>query len=175
MEYMKYRISRTLDGMRHGRKRGISGNLFTSLIVGGFVAVIVIALVWTNYLPATQQGTSLSFQELSLFGGAASVHSYTVACGGAAQLEIYAQNPTPNPIQIESVTISGSGVTNATVYIAVSNSCLNISEAGISVPAGGDYQLEGYVSAPIAFASTFRCVVIFSNGQVLNQTLIAQS
>ena len=157
------------------RKRAISANLFTGLLVGGFVAVVVIALVWTNYLPATQQGTTLSFQELSLFGGSSSVHSYTATCGGAAQLEIYAQNPTPNPIQIESITISGSGVTNATAYISLSNSCLNISEAGISVPAGGDYQLEGYVSAPLAFASTYKCVVLFSNGQILNQSLIAQS
>jgi hypothetical protein len=156
-------------------KSAISGNLFTSLIVGGFVAVVAIALVWANYLPATQQGTTLSFQELSLFGGPASTHSFTVACGGAAQLEIYAQNPTPNPIAIQNVTIYGNGVVNATVYISLSNSCLTVSEAGVSVPAGGDYQFEGYVNAPLVFLSIYTCVVTFNNGQVLNRTLIAQS
>ena len=165
------------------RKRAISGNLFTSLIVGGFVAVIIIALVWTNYLPPTQQGTQITFQELTLFGGPASTHSYTTTCLGAtaqlqnggAELDLYAQNPTPNPITIQSVTIYGNGVQNATVYVALSNSCLTISEAGVSIPAGGDYQLTAYVSEPLAFASTYICVVLFSNGQILNQSLIAQS
>ena len=50
-----------------------------------------------------------------------------------------------------------------------------MQEAGISVPANGDYKLEGYVSQPLAFASTYRCVITFSNGQELNQSLIAQS
>jgi hypothetical protein len=165
------------------RKSAISGNLFTGLIVGGFVAVIVIALVWTNYLPPTQQGTQITFQELTLFGGPASMHSYTTTCLGAtaqlqnggAELDLYAQNPTPNPITIQNVTIYGNGVQNATVYVALSNSCLTISEAGVSVPAGGDYQLTAYVSESLAFASTYRCVVFFSNGQILNQSLIAQS
>jgi hypothetical protein len=166
-------------------KRGvskISGNLFTALIVGLFVGVIIIALVWTNFLPATQQGTTVNFQELTLYGGPASMHSYTATCLGAtaqlqnggAELDLYAQNPTPNPISLQSVTIYGNGVQNATIYIALSNSCLTISEAGVSVPAGGDYQLSGYVSEPLAFASVYRCVVVFSNGQILNQSLIAQ-
>lgn len=165
------------------RNSAISGNLFTGLIVGGFVAVIVIALVWTNYLPPTQQGTQLTFQELTLFGGPASTHSYTATCLGAtaqlqnggAELDLYAQNPTPNPITIQNVTVYGNGVQNATVYVALSNSCLTVSEAGVSVSAGGDYQLTAYVSEPLAFASTYRCVVYFSNGQILNQSLIAQS
>ncbi len=171
--------------MRLSKRRtsAISGNLFTGLIVGIFVGVVIIALVWTNYLPASQQGTQLSFQELTLFGGPASEHSYTATCAGAtaqlqnggAELELYAQNPTPNPITIQNVTIYGNGVQNATVYIALPNSCLTISEAGVSVPAGGDYQLVSYVSQPLAFATTYRCIVIFSNGQILNQSLIAQS
>lgn len=179
------RLYRTLRGMRLPKRRNgaISGNLFTGLIVGGFVAVVVIALVWSNYLPPTQQGTTLSFQELTLFGGPASTHSYTSICLGAtaqlqnggAEFELYAQNPTPNPITIQNVTISGNGVVNATVYVAAtSNSCLTLSEAGVSVPAGGDYQLDGYVSSPIAFAATYTCVVTFGNGQVLDQSLIAQ-
>jgi len=157
------------------RKGAISNNLFTGLIVGVFVGVVVIALVWTNFLPASQQSTQLSFQELALFGGLASTHSYNVTCAGAAQLELYAQNPTPDPITIQSVTIYGNGVQSATVYIALTNSCLTISEVGVSVPAGGDYQLLGYVNEQLTFASTYRCVVIFSNGQILNQSLIAQS
>ena len=157
------------------RKLAISNNLFTGLIVGIFVGVVVVALLWTNYLPASQQSNQISFQQFALFGGNASTHSFNATCAGAAQLELYAQNPTPNPISIQSVTIYGNGVQNATIYIALTNSCLTISEAGVSVPAGGDYQLLGYVNEQITFTSTYRCIVIFGNGQILNQSLIAQS
>jgi hypothetical protein len=158
------------------RRRGaVSSNIFTGAVVGGFVAVVIIALVWTSFAQAPQQETQLSFQELTLFGGAASNHSFTNSCNGASELQMYAQNPTPAPISILGVTIYGDGVENATVYISLSNACLTISEAGVSVPAGGDYQLVGYVNEPLAFTSTYRCIVTFSNGQVLNQTLIAQS
>ena len=159
---------------RLGKQSGISGNLITGLIVGAFVAVVEIALVWTNYMQAPQ-GTDLSFQELSLFGGAASSHSLTSQCSGAAELQVYAQNPTPSPITIQSVEINGNGVHNATVFISLSNGCLTIGEAGASVPAGGDYQLLGYVNESLAFASVYQCEIMFSNGQVLNQSLIAQS
>jgi hypothetical protein len=147
--------------------------IFTAVIVGSFAAVVAIALVVTQIMPGSPQGTTLSFQELSLFGGDASVHSYTASCKGAAVLEVYVQNPTPNPIMIQNATIYGNGVINATVYITLNNGCLTLSEAGPSVPAGGDYQLEGYVNAPLAFSSVYRCIVIFSNGQVVNQSLIA--
>lgn len=157
------------------RKLAISNNIFTGLIVGVFVGVVVIALLWTNYLPASQQSNQISFQQFALFGGRASVHSYNATCAGAAELELYAQNPTPNPITLQSVTIYGNGVQNATIYIALPNSCLTISEAGISVPAGGDYQLLGYISEQLTFTSTYQCVIIFGNGQILNQSLIAQS
>ncbi len=143
--------------------------------MGSFVGVVITALVVTNYLPASPQSTTLSFQELALYSGPASVHSYTVTCSGDSLFTLYAQNPTPNPISILSVTISGNGVVNATAYVAVSNnSCLTLSEAGVSVPAGSDYQLIGYVSAPLAPAAAYKCVVLFSNGQVLNQSLIAE-
>lgn len=161
--------------MRLSKRRALSSNLFTGLIVGGFVGVVVIALAWTNYLPTSQQSNQLSFQQFALFGGPASMHSYNATCAGAAQLELSAQNPTPNPITLQNITISGSGVTNATIYIALSNSCITISEAGVSIPAGADYQLVGYVNQKLAFASTYRCLVIFGNGQILNQSLIAQS
>jgi hypothetical protein len=161
---------------RLGKREGISGNLFTGLIVGAFVGIVIIALVWTNYLQVPQQqGTQLSFQQLALFGGSASQHSLTNGCSGAAQLEVYAQNPTPAPVTIQSVLVYGSGVQGATVYISLTNACLTISEAGVSVPAGGDYQLVGYVNQSLAFTSVYTCVITFGNGQVLNDSVIAQS
>lgn len=161
--------------MRISKRRAVSSNLFTGLIVGGFVSVVIIALVWTNSIPATQQGTTLSFQQLVLFGGSASTHSFTNSCSGGAQLELYVQNPSPSQITIQGISIYGGGVQNATVYVALKNACLNLVEAGVSVPAGGSYQLVGFVSEPLLFASTYRCVVTFGNGQILNQSLIAQS
>lgn len=142
--------------------------------MGTFVAVVVIALVVTSFLPASPQGTQLSFEELALFGGNASFHSYNATCSGAATLEVTVLNPTPDPITIQNVTISGNGVVNATVYVIVSNnSCLTLSEAGVAVPGGSTYQLEGYVNAPLAFASNYQCVIIFSNGQKIDQVLPA--
>ena len=161
---------------RPGKRNAISRNLFTGLIVGAFVGVVIIALVWTNYLQVPQEeGTQLSFQQLALFGGAASHHSLASSCLGAAQLEVYTENPTPAPVSIQSVLIYGSGVQGATVYISLTNACLTLGEAGASVPAGGDYQLVGYVNGSLVFTSVYRCIITFGNGQVLNQSLIAQS
>lgn len=148
-------------------------NVFTGVVVVGFATLVIFALVYTGMLSGTQS-TELSFQQLTLYGGSASVHSYTAACSGDALLELYAQNPTSNPVNISTITIYASGG-NATVYISLSNGCLTLQESGVSVPANGDYKLEGYVSQPLAFASTYRCVITFSNGQELNQSLIAQS
>ena len=155
------------------KQRFSKSNIFTGVVVVGFAALVIFALVYTGMLSGTQ-GTELSYQQLTLYGGSASVHSYTATCSGAALLELSAHNPTSSPVNISSITISSSGV-NATVYVSLSNGCLTIQESGVSVPANGDYKLEGYVSEPLAFASTYRCVITFSNGQELNQSLIARS
>lgn len=160
--------------MRSKRRLFSKSNIFTGVIVVGFAAIVVFALVYTSTLQG-KQGTQLSFQELALFGGSASVHSYTQTCSGGALLELYAQNPTTSPIKIQEVTIYGNNVNNATVYISLSDGCLNLQESGVSVPANGDYQLQGYVNEPLAFTSAYRCTITFSNGQELNQSLIAQS
>jgi hypothetical protein len=64
---------------------------------------------------------------------------------------------------------------NATALIIVSNSCLTISESSPQVPAGGDYQLEGYIDAPLRYTATYDCLIQFSDGETTNETLIAQS
>ncbi|MGI0091622.1 MAG: hypothetical protein ACREBS_07935 [Nitrososphaerales archaeon] len=156
-------------------RRAVGGSLLTAVVVVGFVGAVAAALVWSYITPASSHGTQLSFQEFALFGGSASAHSFTATCEGGAQLELSAQNPTPYPVTIQNITIYGSGLSNATIYIELSNGCLTIAESPQTVPAGGDYQLEGYVDAPIAFGTTYRCIVGFSNGQNLNETLIAQS
>jgi hypothetical protein len=154
---------------------GISSNWLTGTIVGGFVGVVIFALVWTSITPGPSQQTQLSFQEFSLFGGSASTRSLNSTCGGAAQLEVYIQNPTANNISIVNVTISGPGMTGATALVIVSSSCLTISESSPVIAAGGDYQLESYIDKPVRYTSTYECLVEFSDGETLNQTLIAQS
>ena len=153
----------------------VSSNLLTGTIVGGFVGLVVIALVWTSIAPATTQNPQLSYEELALFGGSASTRSLNSTCGGAAQLEVYVQNPSANNITIVNITISGNGVTNATALVIVSNSCLTVAESSPVITAGGDYQLEGYINAPLRYTSTYECYIQFSDGEILNQTLIAQS
>ena len=143
--------------------------------MGSFVGVVVIALVWANITPAGPQGTTLSFQELALFGGPASTHSLNESCKGDSQLEVYISNSSPSAVSIQSVAISGSGVENATAFVTVSNACLTISEASPVIPAGGDYQLVGYVSAPLVYTRPYNCTIIFSNGQSITNMLLAQS
>jgi len=156
-------------------RSAISSNLLTGTIVGGFVGLVVFALVWTSIMPGTAQSSQLNYQELALFGGSPSVRSLNTTCSGAAQLEVYIQNPSVDNISIVNVTISGSGLTNATALIIVSNSCLTLAESAPVIPAGGDYQLEGYVNAALRYTSTYNCFIEFSDGETMNQTLIAQS
>jgi hypothetical protein len=157
------------------RQSAISSNLLTGTIVGGFVALVVIALIWSSVAPGSPQSNQLAYEEIALFGGPASAHSLNSTCQGDAQFEVFIQNPTGDNITIENVTISGSGVRNATVFVALSNACLTISESSPVIPTSGDYQLEGYVDVPLRYTSTYDCFIQFSNGQTLNQTLIAQS
>jgi hypothetical protein len=159
-----------------GKRSAISSsNVITGTVVGGFVGLVIFALVWTSIMPATPQPTQLSFEGAVLFGGSLSVRSINSTCVGAAEFEVYIQNPTNNNISIVNVTISGSGVNNATALVTVSNSCLTVAESLPVISAGGDYQLNGFVNAPLRFTSTYDCMVQFSDGETLNQTLIAQS
>jgi len=161
--------------LRRKERAAISSNLLTGTIVCAFVGLVVFALIWTSTMPGSSQQSQLSFQEFALFGGSSSTRSLNTTCGGAAQLEVYIQNPSADNISIVNVTISGSGVANATALVIVSNSCLTIAESSPVIPAGGDYQLEGYVDAPLRYTSTYNCEIQFSDGEMLNQTLIAQS
>jgi len=163
--------------MRIGKscRRAISSNLLTGSVVGGLVGIVVIALVWTSISPASLPSTQLSFNGITLFGGSPSTHSLNSTCTGGAQLEVDIQNPTNENITVQNVTIYGSGVRNATAFITVSNSCLTIAETSPLIVSGGEFILEGYVNAPIKYTSTYMCWIKFSNGQVLNQTIIAQS
>ena len=73
------------------------------------------------------------------------------------------------------MSISGSGVKNATVFVALTNACLTIAESSPVIPGGGDYQVEGYADVALRYTSAYYCFIEFSNGQTLNETLIAQS
>ncbi len=154
----------------------ISSNLLTGTIVGGFVGIVVLALVWTSMggvTPSTQM--QLSFNEFALFGGSLSTHSLNSTCGGGAQLEVSIQNPTNENVTVENAVISGSGVNNATVYLIISNSCLTIQEASPVISSRGDYLLEGYVNAPIKYTASYVVFIQFSNGQNVTQSVLAQS
>jgi hypothetical protein len=156
-------------------RSAISSNLVTGTIVCGFVGLVIFALVWTSIVPGTTQNSQLSYEELALFGGSPSSRSLNSTCAGAAILEVYIQNPSVNNITIANITISGNGVTNATALVIVSNSCLTVAESSPVITAGGNYQLEGYIDAPLRYTATYDCYIQFSDGEILNQTLIAQS
>jgi len=157
------------------QQSAISSNLLTGTIVGGFVGLVVIALIWASVAPGSPRSNQLAYEEIALFGGPPSTHSLNSTCQGDAQFEVFIQNPTADNVTIENVTISGSGVKNAAVFIALSNACLTISESSPVIPGNRDFQLEGYASVPLRYTSTYDCFIKFSNGQVLNETLIAQS
>lgn len=159
----------------HKNRSALSSNLITGLLVGGFVAVVAIALVWVNFVPAVSTSNQLNFQELALFGGSKSTISLNSTCNGDAQLEVNVQNPTTSTIHLQNVTIWGSGITNASVLVIVSNSCLSLSDANPAIPPGGTYQLVGYVTAPIRYTSLYNYYIGFSNDQNVNGSLIAQT
>src|ERR1700733_1531887 len=137
------------------RRSAISSNLLTGTIVGGFVGLVIIALFWTSLAAGAPQNPQLGYEELSLFGGPASIRSLNATCNGDAQFEVYIENPSSNNITIENVIISGSGVKNATVFIALTNACLTVAESAPVIPGQGDYQLEGYVNVAIRYTSTY--------------------
>ncbi|MFI5421826.1 MAG: hypothetical protein ACHQ1H_12725, partial [Nitrososphaerales archaeon] len=103
------------------------------------------------------------------------VHSLNSTCGGGAQIEVSIQNPSSENVTVQNILVYGSGVSNATAYMTVSNSCLTIQEASPIVVSGGDYLLEGYVNAPVKYTASYVIDITFSNGQNLNLTELAQS
>jgi hypothetical protein len=158
-------------------RRAVSrSNLLTSIIVGGFVIVVIVGLVLGYLIVPTKGSTSSSVQELSFSGitlisGAASSNSLTATCMGDAQLEIFVTNISPNTIAMTNVTIFGPKLsTNATTLVPTSNSCLPVSENNPQIQSGAnDLTILTYPSIPIPPYENWNLIIRFSDGQNLTQ------
>ncbi len=168
--------------MSTDRKPRISSNLLIGLIVGIFVGLVVLGLIFANFgylifpTNTTTQGPGISFTGYELFSGSNSSISYTKACGGDAYLVIDMHNNTPNPIHITNVTIYGSSLKqNATTLVSVSsNSCLPIAQSNPEIPANSDYEFVGYLSISLAYLTNCNFLIQFDSGQEFSHVMVAQ-
>ncbi len=158
-------------------KQGISrSNLITSILVGGFVILVVAALVLAylvnppnNNTPSSVQ--SLYFSGIVLISGSASTSSLTTPCSGDSQLALYVTNSSPNTISMTNVTLFASRLsTNATTLVRLSNGCDPVSEDNPSIqPGSNDLSILTYPSIPVPPYTNWNVTIDFSNGQRLTQ------
>lgn len=159
-------------------KQGISrSNLITSVVVGGFVILVISALVLTYLVNPPNQSTSstapsLYFSGITLISGSGSSNSLNTTCSGDSQLEVYVTNSSPNTIYMTNVTISASRLsTNATTLVPISNGCLPVSENNPPIQSGSDDLLIlTYPSIPVPPYTNWNVTVDFSNGQRLTKS-----
>jgi hypothetical protein len=159
-------------------KQGISrSNLITSLVVGGFVTLVVLGLVFAYVLipsghSASTTQKSLFFSGITLISGSASSSSLNKSCSGDSYLEVYVTNNSNNTIYMENVTMLASNPSNSgTSLVSLSNGCIVISEDPQAVEPGSiDQSILTYPNVPVPFLSNWNVTVYFSNGQNLTQT-----
>lgn len=165
-------------------KLGISrSSAITAFVLVTFVGIVVVALVLTYIVPSIEPVRSTSssisglyFAGLTLVSGGSSSSSFNKTCSGDAYLELYVSNLLTNPVNLTSITISSSGIANATSLIALSNGCLPISDVEPTVQVGAnDYLVQTYPDVPVPPYTTWNVTIEFSNGQTLVQAgLVAQ-
>jgi hypothetical protein len=163
------------------RKPRISSNLLIGIVVGVFVGVVVLGLIFANlgYLifpNTTNGGPAITFSGYELFSGSNSSISYTSSCRGDAYLIVDISNNSPNSIQITNVTIYGSSLKqNASTLVSVSNnSCLPLSQANPSVPGNSSYEFVGYLNIGLAPLTNCYFLMQFGDGQELSHLMVAQ-
>jgi hypothetical protein len=159
-------------------KQGVSkSNLITSVVVGGFVILVISALVLAYLVNPTVKNTSsttpsLYFSGVVLISGSASSSSLNTTCSGDSQLEIYVTNSSPNTISMTNVIISASRLlTNATSLVPLSNGCVPVSEDNPPIQSGSnDLLILTYPSIPVPPYTNWNVTIDFSNGQRLSQS-----
>jgi hypothetical protein len=161
-------------------KQGVSqSNLITSIVVGGFVVLVVAGLVLAYLTPTPNESTSttaqaLFFSGLSLLSGSGSSNSLNATCSGDSQLELSVTNSAPNTIYMTNVTMSESHSTNATTLVPLSNGCIPVSENNPPIASGSnDFQILTYPSVPVPPYTSWNVTIYFSDGQTLSQLSIS--
>jgi hypothetical protein len=159
-------------------KPGISkSNLITSVVVGGFVILVISGLALAYLVNPPNQGTSsttqsLYFSGLALISGSGSSNSLNTTCSGDSNLDVYVTNSSPNTIYMTNVTISASRLsTNATTLVPLNNGCIPVSENNPAIQAGSnDLLIETYPSIAVPPYTNWNVTIDFSNGQRLTQS-----
>ena len=179
----------------------ITKSSWIATVVVVVMVALVLALLYESFLPgpATTSTTSssstssttnspaasttdnqISIQDATLYSGSPSMQSFTAPCGGDAVLSIELYNPTSVAIHITNITLYGSSFKgNATTLVSLSNSCLTIPDLPLlNVPtlnASSSNDFIGYADVPLQFGGAYNCIMQFDNGQMINQTLLAQA
>lgn len=165
--------------MRTGTSGLSKSNAITLLVVGVFVALVIVSLVLT-YAPSVTTATTpndpISISALTLIAGSASSVSLNKTCGEYASLQIYVTNNSPNIYYLSNVTIMEyhASKNNGTTLTPVSNGCLPVSQTNPEVPQGADDVLiQTYPDITVVFPSIWNVTVNFSNGQNVFQAALA--
>jgi hypothetical protein len=157
-------------------KTGISrSNLITTIIVGGFVILVIAGLV-ISFLPAPSNSTTnrtqaLYFSQISLISGSASSNSLNTTCKGDSQLEIYVTNSSPETIYLTNVTMVSSSLNmNGTTLVPLNNGCIPVSEDNPAIQGGSnDLEIVTYPSLNVQPYTRWNVTASFSNGQRISQ------
>jgi hypothetical protein len=171
--------------MRDRSKLALSTNIVTAAIVGTFVGIVIIALVFVNLPSASPNTTSncggvesgaICLTSIQLYSGSKSEVTLSQNCTGDAQLVIHGTNLSTEMSNITKISIVsvGSPGEYATVLVAGSNSCLTLGDATPSIPSGF-FSFYGYADEPITYLQTYNYSLTFGDGQVFGGELIAQS
>ncbi len=176
--------------LRFGKKswrdgRAVSSNLATALILSLFVGLVVIGLTFAYVLPSMQgqaQGSSgITLSDIVLYSGTASFVSYNQTCGNGqnrdAELQIYLANNSNKTVDITNISLyAGSPIQNGTALIPISNGCVPVSQTAPPIPADqNDFEVDSYPNIQLPITTECKIVVQFSNGQIFNETVLAQS
>ncbi|GEM_PF-2460605 len=170
-------------GVKMSRRDGVSSNLATALIVGSFVGLVIIALVFA-YSPFDHSGpsqcgggestTPICITSIQLYSGSPSNIESRQNCTGDAQIVVEGENLSNNTYHVSKVVITGgSSHVNATALVPVSNSCLTLKDANPAIPPGF-FSFVGYISQPLVFGQEYNYSISFDDGQVQSGALIAQ-
>jgi hypothetical protein len=149
----------------------ISSNLATALILGVFVGLVIVGLVFAYAFPGRSNVSGFSGITLSqviLYSGNQSSYSLTQTCNGDSELQITLLNNSTNTIDITNITLYGGSLSrNYTVLVPVSNGCVPVSQSDPAIaPDASDYVvLYPSVSFPLFPPVSCLADISFSDGQ----------
>jgi hypothetical protein len=141
------------------------------------VGLVIIGLVFAYLVPApagSQGFTGIYLEQVILYGGNASVYSFSQPCSGDSQLDITLLNNSTSTISMTNITLYGGRLSeNSTVLVPISNGCLPVAQNNPPISPSSSTELMLYPAADFPlFPLPRNCnaEIQFSNGQNFSVT-----